>query len=641
MSDPTQSESSAFVRREPVILGLLLAAAVLFAYSNTLEVPFLLDDTVSIVENPTLRRLSDPLAILKPPANSGVGGRPVANLSFALNFAAGGLSVRGYHAVNLGIHLAAAFMMWRLVRRTLLLPVRHCREPIEERTAGRIAFGAAFLWALHPLQTEAVTYISQRTESLVAFLYLATLYAFLRGATAGSRTWMALSVVSCAVGMATKEIMVTAPVMVLLFDRTFLAGSLREAWQRRRRWYLALAASWGLLLFLLLDVHERGVGTAAVSSWHYALTSCRTILTYLRLAGWPAPLVFDYGTVVATGLSEVWPYVLAIGGLLLATAVALRRWPVAGLGAAWIFILLAPATSFVPVAGQTVAEHRMYLPLAALTVAAAWLAHRWLGRLALAATLGLGILLATATFARNRDYRNEVSLWTDTVAKQPSNPRAHAALGAALLAAGKLPAALASLERAVHLNPGLGEAQNNLATALHEAGRTAEAVRHFAAALKARPGVATTHYNFGNALQELGRLPEAIAQQEQALLLRRDFPEAACALALALSATGRRDEAIPRFRQALRLRPDLTPAHLGLANTLALNGDLDGALPHYEATVRAVPNSVEARCNYGVVLARRGRVAEAVRQFEAALQLRPDLEEARANLAALRALAPR
>ncbi|MCC6421478.1 MAG: hypothetical protein IT429_24940, partial [Gemmataceae bacterium] len=453
--------SSPSPRLPPALLGLVLAAAAALAYGHTLGVPFLLDDTVSIVENPTIRDLRNLGAVLSPPASSGFGGRPIANLSFALNHAVGGLAVRGYHVVNLAIHVAAAWLLAALVHRTLALLAGRGHVAADEGSARLIAGGAALLWLLHPLQTESVTYLSQRTEALMALFYLATLAAFLHGATSGRSRWLVLAVVSCALGMATKEVMVTAPVMVLLFDRTFVAGSFAAAWRLRHRWHLALAATWGLLLFLLLDVQERGVGTAAVSSWQYALTSCRTILTYLKLAAWPAPLVFDYGTAVAAGFGEVWPHVLALGALLGATAFALWRRPVAGFGAAWVLLLLAPATSFVPVAGQTMAEHRMYLPLAAPAVAVAWMAYRWLGRRSIFATAALAAVLGAATFDRNRDYRDARTLWTDTVAKAPANARAHAALGAALLAEGRLSAARTSLQRAVELDPRLAEAHNN------------------------------------------------------------------------------------------------------------------------------------------------------------------------------------
>lgn len=650
-----------------LLAGILLLAGVL-AYSNTLTVPLLLDDTVSIVENPSIRRLWPLSTVLSPPATAGVGGRPLSNLSFALNFAAGGLGVRGYHLVNLAIHLAAGLALFGLVRRTLQLPTPAPGRSSDAATS--VAFTAALLWLLHPLQTESVTYISQRTESLAALFYLLTLYAFVRASQEAGRPWFLLAPLACACGMATKEIMVTAPVVVLLFDRTFVGGSFRAAWSARKRIHLSLASTWILLLFLLVDVQQRGVGYLAITGWQYALTSCQSLLVYLRLAVWPAPLVFDYGTDFVRSWSQGWPAAAGITLLLGGTIFGLWRAPKLGFLGTWIFVLLAPTTSFVPVAGQPLAEHRMYLPLAAVIVGAALAAHRWLRRGAFPVLLALGAFLLVATYNRNRDYRDAITLWTDTLAKRPLNARAHAALGASLIERGQLVPGIAALERSVQLDPASGEARNNLATALTDVNRTPEALGHFAAALRLRPGIASTHYNFGNALLSVGRTSEAIAQQEQALILLPEFPLARCALAQAQLAAGRLDPAIANFRAALRGQPDLVPAHFGLANALAQASRGTEAIPHYEATLRAVPNAVDALYFLGnallaanrpadaaqrystalqlkpdfaeahhylaKALAQLGRTAEAIAHYEAALQLRPDFTASRANLEALR-----
>ncbi len=610
--------------------AVILVLAGLAAYSNTFTAPFVLDDVASIVENPSIRQLWPLGPVLAPPAAAGVGGRPLSNLALALNFAVGGLDVRGYHAVNLVIHLAAGLTLFGVVRRTLRGPIL-ARRSIPAATT--VAFTAALLWQLHPLQTESVTYISQRTESLAGLFYLLTLYCFARGAQHARRGWFPLAILVCAAGMATKEIMVTAPVIVFLFDRTFIAGSFAAAWAARKRVHLALAATWILLLFLLVDVHERGVGYVAVSWWQYALTSCQSVLLYLRLAIWPTPLIFDYGTDFVRTAAEGWPAALAIAPLVAAAIWALWRAPICGFFAAWVAVLLAPTTSIVPVGGQPFAEHRMYLPLAALAVAVTLLAHRWLRRGSVTTLLILATVMLVGTYQRNHDYRDALTLWTDTVAKRPQNARAHAALGAVLLERGQTLPAIASLERAVKLDPAYAEAHNNLATALTDVNRTADSVGHFLAALRLRPGIASTHYNFGNALLSLGRTSEAIAQHEQALVIQPRFALARCALAQAQAASGRLDPAVENFRTALRDQPDLVAAHFGLANVLGQLGRLAEALPHYEATLRAVPNSVEAHYNLGNVLLALNRPADAADRYSSAVQLRPTFAEAHHNLA--------
>ncbi len=631
---PTQTHDARHPDRvHPRVFVFLavLAAAALAAYWNTFSAPFVLDDTASITENPSIRRLWPLGPVFAPPANVGVGGRPLSNLSLALNFAAGGFDVRGYHVVNLAIHVVAALVLFGLIRRTLALPALATRFSAAE--GATLAFGVGLLWALHPLQTEAVTYVSQRTETLMALFYLLTLYCFVRGTQGEPQRWFSLSIVTCVCGMATKEVMVTAPVIVFLFDRTFVAGTIRGVWEQRKRIHLALAATWAVLLFLLVDVHERGVGYGVIRWWEYALTSTRAILFYLRLALWPAPLVFDYGTEIVRSPLEVWPQMIVLGALVAATVWALWRRPFLGFLGAWVFIILAPASSVVPVGGQPMAEHRMYLPLVAVVVAVAVLVHWLVGRRAIIVFVPLGLLLLGATVVRNRDYRDVVALWSDTIAKRPLNARAHAALGAAYVELGQLPLAIGALERAVQLDPASADAHNNLATTLTDVNRMPEAIAHFSVSLKLRPEIASTHYNLGNALLSVGRASEAIAQQQQALILQRNFPEALCALANAQLAVGRLEEALENFHAALRLSPNLVPAHFWLANALAQSGRGVESIPHYEATLRAVPNSVEARYNFGCVLLASGRPADAALQFAAAVQLRPDFAEGHHNLA--------
>ena len=612
-------------------LGALLVAAGLLVYANSFSAPFVLDDIDSIVENDSIRRLVPLAPVLSPPANVGVGGRPVSNLSFALNYAAGGLSVRGYHVVNLAIHIGAALVLFGVVRRTFAL----ARRSTAARAFDPIwpAFAVALLWLVHPLQTEAVTYVSQRTESLMALFYLLTVYAFIRGAQAGSSGWFVVAVIACLLGVLTKEVIVTAPVVIFLYDRTFLAGSFRDAWAARKKIHLALAGTWLVLLVLLLDVHERGVGYEAVTWWQYALTECRAILLYLRLAFWPAPLVFDYGTEFVRTPLGAWPHTLAMVALVAATLWALWRRPRVGFALACVFILLAPTSSVVPVAGQPVAEHRMYLPLACVVALAVFALHRWSPRVALAVATVVSAVLGYATIERNRDYGSAIALWTDTVAKRPLNSRAHAALGAALVEKGDPVAAIAAFQRALQLEPSSAKVHNNLATALLDVNRTSDAIAHFEASLRLAPGTASTHYNFGNALLSLGRTAEAIAQQQQALILHAKFPEAQCALGNALFAAARFAEAIARYEEALRLSPGLVPAHYGLANALVQTGRGAEAVPHFEATLRASPDSVEARYNFGNLLFALRRHADAVPHYAAAVRLQPNFAEAHNNLA--------
>ena len=347
----------------------VLLVAALAAWANSFRGPFVLDDLPAIAENATIQNFRTAFA---PPADGQtVSGRPLVNLSFALNWAVGGVSVQSYHVLNLAIHALAALALFGVARRTLL------SAPLASRFAEEatpLACALAAWWMLHPLQTESVTYVSQRAESLAGLWLLLTLYASTRGVDSPTPgRWSALAVVTCLLGMATKEVMFAAPLLVLLHDRTFFAGTFGGAWHRRPWLYAGLAATWLLLGWLVWRTGNRGATAGfglGITPWHYLLTQCDALTHYLRLVVWPAPLVLDYGFATINSVGEVWLQGVLLVALFAATLVAVvRRSPWGFLGA-WYFLLLAPSSSLVPVATQTIAEHRMYLPLAAVIAAA-------------------------------------------------------------------------------------------------------------------------------------------------------------------------------------------------------------------------------------------------------------------------------
>lgn len=613
-------------------LPAILVAAAVAAYGRTLSVPFLFDDVPSIADNPTIRHLS---GAFWPPADSTVGGRPVLNLSLAFDYAVSGTGVWSYHATNVAIHTLAGLALYGVARRTL--------AALGSRSATAVAFSAALLWVVHPLQTESVTYVIQRAESLMALFYLLTLYAFIRAAgSAGraARAWSAACVGACLLGMATKEVMVSAPLIVLLYDRTFASGSFREALGRRAALYGCLAATWPVLALLVLSTHGRGgtVGFASgVSWWGYALAQFPALVHYLRLCVWPRPLIFDYGHVPAPPSLATALDAAVVIGLLGATAWALVRRPALGFLGACFFAILAPSSSVVPVATEVMAEHRMYLPLAAATVLAAVAMDRWIGRLLVAATLALAAALLAATWQRNGAYRSALSLWSDVAAKAPGNDRAQFNLGCALVAqSGRLQEAAARFEEAIRLNPNYVEAHYNLGKALKALGRTREAIAQFEEALRLNSDVADAHFSLASALQEdPSRLDDAVAQFQQGLRLKPDVAEAHMSLGAALQRTsGRLNDAVAQYEEAIRLNPGLAEAHFRLGTALqALPGRLGDAVSQYEEAIRLRPDFADAHYNLGCILvAEPGRTADAIAQYDEALRLKPGMAEAHCNL---------
>ncbi len=583
-------------------MPLVLIVAGLLAYHNSFTGPFIFDDAASIPENPTIRHLWPIWQPLSPPHGGGltVEGRPLLNLSLAVNYAIGGTEVWGYHALNLAIHLLAGLTLFGIVRRTLLQP------KLRERfgaVANELALATAVIWTVHPLQTEAVTYIIQRAESMMGLIYLLTLYCFIRGVESPPpRRWYRLCVVACALGMAAKEVMVSAPLMVLLYDRTFLSGSLREAWRRRWRLYLALASTW-IVLGCLLPVSFRNAARNAdiyhVVWWRYLLTEPGVILHYLKLSVWPQPLSFDYiGWPIAKTWISILPSVVVMAILLVATGWALKTTSAWGFVGAWFFLILAPSSSFIP-ADSPAYEHRMYLPLAAVVALVVMGIHALAGRRTVAVAAVLAVGLGVLTMQRNQDYRSEFAIWLDTVNKRPNNPRAHYNLGVISM----------------------------------QAHRVGESIGHYEQVLRLKPDYVEAHNNLGIALQQLGRVQEAIEQYEQALRLEPDDALAQYNLGVAFSQVGRFEEAIRHYEQALRLTPDDASAHNKLGGCLSRLGKVHEAMAQWEQALRIKPNYAEAHCNLGNALERTGRLQEAMGQWEQALRNKPDYAEVENNLA--------
>lgn len=552
------------------------------AYANSIHVPLLFDDEFAIGKNLSLHAWQTAFA---PPAGGTVGGRPILNASFALNYALGGENLAGYHLINWLIHVLAGLAVWGIATRTL-------------RATGRAdshwdgaGFFIALLWTLHPLQTESVTYLSQRAESLMGLFYLATLYAFLRGiASARPAGWWVLAVAACALGMGTKEVMVSAPLMVLLYDRTFVAGSFSGAWRARKALYLGLAATWIPLLLLVVSLGGNRGGSTGFGSgvgWgDYVLTQFLAIVHYVRLVLWPAPLVFEYGPVKISDPLTVVPAAALVLGLLVWTIAGLIRGkPWAFLGV-WFFALLAP-TSLVPGAIQMWSEHRMYLASLAVIAAVVVLGGEGMARLrspvgrtlaGMAATL-TAAALASVTFQRNHDYRSALSLWADTVAKRPAHALARYNLGNEL---SKNPAtageAVAQYEAALHLNPRLPLVHYNLAVLLEAIpGRMSDALEHYRQATEIDPGYVAAHNNLGAALGRLGRASEAVVE----------------------------------FQAAQKLEPNSGAISRNLGTTLFMCGRFSDAADAYARALQLDPNDIEAERSLGLALQKLGREAEA------------------------------
>lgn len=618
-----------------------LAAAALAAYARTFSAPFIFDDIPAITQNPRIHDLTALRELLLPGSmqGAGVGGRPVINFSLALNYAISGTQVWSYHVFNLLVHLGAGLALFGIVRRTFQRPVLAARFGA---SALPLAFAFALIWTLHPLQTESVTFVEQRTEALMGLFYLLTLYAFIRSVEGPAPVrWQITAWIACAMGMASKEVMVSAPLMVLLYDRTFVAGSLAEVRRRRGKFHLALATTWILLAWVMVRSEGRG-GTVGfghgVAWWEYGLTQCRAIVLYLRLALWPHPLVLDYGMGLVRDPLAVWPQGLLLAALGVGTLVALWRRPVLGFVGAWFFAILAPSSSVVPLVTQTMAEHRMYLPLAAVVALIVGAVHAAAGRRGPVLLAALAVLLGIGTYERNEDYRTAETIWRDTVAKQPGNERAYYGLAMICDEQGRIPEAIGYYETALKLEPAYANAHANLAQDLVATGRMDEAILHYSEVARLEPAIADAHIHLGAVYVRLGRLDEAIHEYEIVLGMLPRSGEDHFNLAQVYFEAGRLPEAVQHYELAVRFKPDFAEGHYRLGNARLKARQLEGAVTAYREAVRLDPKFYEAQVNLGGALLLLDRAGEAVAVYEQVLRFRPDDRVAQANLERARAL---
>jgi Tfp pilus assembly protein PilF len=603
------------------VLGLL-------TWWGSLEVPFVFDDFPNLAENPLVRDLGY-FTGARDPAESGASdfqraglrSRPFAVLTFALNYRAHGLAVAGYHAVNLAIHLLAALLVLHLVRRTLALPalagsrLAAIREPV--------ALAVAALFLVHPIQTQAVTYLVQRMTSLAGMLALASLAAWIEARLRSSRfekgVFFALSLAAFAAALASKQNVVTFPLLIAAYDLAFLGARPARACARVLPWLVLSAASVLALVGAPGSVAETLDAAAqvsrvdtAMSRLDYLLTQSRVVTTYVRLMVVPAGQNLEWDVPVETRATPA----VALSGAFLAALLAgsawllLRRssadpgWRVVGFGGVWFFVALAVESSLIPIV-DVMFEHRLYLPsvgfLLATVAGAALLLPVRARSTASAAAVAAVLALGAATVARNRVWTDPVHFWSDVVEKSPRKPRALVHLGAELGLLGELERAAECYRRALAVEPENAEALTNLAILAWHDGRPEEAEPLFRRAIAAKPQIFYPRFFLGTMLASGGRV----------------------------------DEAEPLLLEALAQRPRHADTLTNLGSIRLQHGDPAGAVAYWRRALEADPASADALLNLAEVELRAGRGAEAVALLRRALGTMAGRERAARRLAEL------
>ncbi len=442
--------------------GLIHASVIVFAitivYLNSLSGVFLFDDDGAIVNNLAIRDFwsFDWLQLR---------GRPVTTLTIAINFALGGLDPIGYHVVNIAIHIVNSLLLYRVIMAAM-----ESSGATSVRSPRDFAFASALLWAVHPLCTQSVTYIIQRSESLAAMGILATLFCWSRAwqvsrhasgsdsvtnesaartlTRSGLPSWSIAAVACAMVAYGSKESAPLLPIIVLLYDRIILCQSWRAV-SARAMWHAAIGlpvlVGVGVyaLAFMGGEHQDQTVGFSMdrINSWSYFASQPFMFAQYLWLSVVPIKLSMDYGWLPSESRLTVCLGLWLWFCIVLLTVWLLIRKPQVGFLFAASLLMLAPSSSFMPLQ-DIIFEHRFYLPLAAVCILFVSIGERAeilflsrfnvvIGHWQKLAGVALVVALGMLTMARNRDYFSAERMFESDAANNPENPRAWANLAAA------------------------------------------------------------------------------------------------------------------------------------------------------------------------------------------------------------------
>jgi protein O-mannosyl-transferase len=629
ISDKFKKIISFSKKAENQFIGLLIIG-LLICYRNTFNAPLIYDDYSSIIENMSIRHLNNWHDLITLPQNPGIAWRPLANISFAISYAISGLNPWAYHVMNLLIHAIAGLTLFGILNNTF---DSNLFNNTIKNNANYLSVIIALIWSFHPIQTQTVTYISQRTESLMGLFYLLSLYCFIRAKKNEYQKWLILSVTFCYLGSLCKETIATAPFIIYLYDKTFISKNFIEPLKTRAIYYILLSSHWILLALLMssLKVHGAVGYGIGISSYTYALTECKGLLTYILLSFWPHPLIFDRGPLFITSIREAFPYGVCIFILIAASLYMLIKKPILGFVMVSFFILLAPTSSIIPIVQVPIAENRVYLPLATIIIITATSCFILFGNKLSKYILSiLCIICILLTLNRNHVYESGISIWTDSIIKSPLNARAHNNLGYILKDdQNKIQEAKFHFEEALRLKPDYAEAHTNLGMILAlQSGHLNEAIKHYETALSIDFNNAEAHNNLANILVKISdKKNEAKLHYEYALKIKPTNAEFLNNYAVLLSDTpGKEEEAAKNFELSLQFKPNYAEAHNNYAVLLKRSPNKQIlAIEHLRKAESLMPNSVAIQYNLASLLENKPEyILDCIKHYEIALQLDDD-----------------
>jgi tetratricopeptide (TPR) repeat protein len=510
----------------------------------------------------------------------------------------------------------------------------------------------AALFAAHPLHVESVAWVAERKDVLSTLFWMLTMHAYVHYAGRPRLGRYMTLIAVFALGLMSKPMLVTLPLVLLLFDvwplgRVRLEAGRRQVWLRMLREKVPLFVLAAASSAVTVMVQWRGGAVQSFEGIPLPQRAGNALVSYAAYLGqmlWPKNLAAYY----AYGTLSPW-LVSASAAVLIAVSVIVIRFsrsrPYLFAGWLWYVFTLLPVIGLIQVGGQARADRYTYIPLIGVFIIAAWgipaVFERWRYRRAALQAAACILVCALAAIARNqvRYWESDLALWGHAVRTTAENYFARTNLGFALIDRGDLAAGIAQYTEALKIKPASAETHNALGAALLKQGRLDAAMEQFSIALHIRPGFADAHGNRGIALAKRGDAEEAFSEFRKALEISPENPEIQYNFGFALAGRGRLDEAISCYRKALAIRPDYPDAHFQMGNGFAGKGMLSEAEAEYTKALRIKPEYADAHNNLGVILLRQDRYDEAVAHFTEALRINPNDPRAQENLN--RALAER
>ncbi|MCX6234218.1 MAG: tetratricopeptide repeat protein [Bacteroidetes bacterium] len=617
---------------------LIIAAAGFMIYSNTIKSEFHFDDLTSIIIQPritTFKTFSDVNYWVS------ISNRPVSELTFAVNYHFGHFNVIGYHLVNILLHVLNAWLVYLLILK--LLSFRRLSDERITNNKYIIALFAALLFLVHPIQTQAVSYVVQRMTSLSALFYLTAVYLYILGRLEfvdKQRKFRSLILIFLAcfsglLGVLSKQDTITFPAAFILVDLFFI----RDKNGKFCRKYLITIIS--ILCLLVLAIFISGhvpTETDAISHKDYLLTQFRVIVKYIQLVFLPVSQNVDYDFKIS---SAFWNLPVLGSFLLILALIALsvmlyRKKRLISFGILWFFLTMSVSSSIFPIR-DVIFEHRLYLPLMGFSIAVIYILVFLLiekRRRLLLILLPLIILVyAAATYKRNYIWKSEYALWKDVVTKSPRKARPWCNLGYVVLNMDSLEQAKRYFEQSLQVDPHYPLALNNLGHTLQRKGDFQTALKYFLQAIEQAPNYTNALNNTGCTLIDLDRAMEAIYYFNRAIASNPSYERSYYNMSLAYIDLGDMNKAVDYLLDYLKRKPDDIEALNNLGKCYFDRGDYVDALPVYQKALKRAPNDFVIINNMGNAYYKLGNPQKAIECYERALKINPKYESARLNLA--------